>query len=188
MDNQLKKTAILIQSLGIKHGQEIYDTLGVNLSAKDLDPESYYNGMPHPFTGKILPEKYQCKTMVKDLLATFGQPICIQKTSKETIIWTKGDDKSWYEHDKNGHYYSSSYHFVKKEAWSKPIKMKYVNNGYYGMGLNWSAGVKKWGVKLLTNLPTVKEYEKNHPEVHKLPTNYNKVYNEQTETYEKDFT
>ena len=69
----IQKAWKILQSVSIEHHKSIYSQLGIKLSLKDYDPESWYGGMPHPYTGKYLSKKYQCKATVTELLIGIKQ-------------------------------------------------------------------------------------------------------------------
>ena len=142
--------------MSIEHGQDMYDMLGVKLTRADLDPESFYGGVPHPSTGETIGN--QCKTMVLELLAGIAdkKPVC--KTGKH-VVWPEGNGISTYTHCHDGISWVSSKEYDCHNKYLKPkyrhkeSKGKLLSDGAVGLGLPYAMAVKIWGFDTVEALP-----------------------------------
>lgn len=146
--------------------KEAYDTLGVTLKPEDLDPESWYGGVPHPVTGEILNEKYQIPAMLKDLFGGIAKagPFAVSKNEqgKITAVWSKkAVPTPLYEYGKGNDHSPSSLSKQTNNA-GKTVYGKFVKWETVGLGATGQMALKMWGPVVLS-LPLLDEIQPDFP-------------------------
>ncbi|KKN77853.1 hypothetical protein LCGC14_0355900 [marine sediment metagenome] len=160
----VQKVWKVIQDISIEHHKEMYSMLGVKLSPKDYDPESWYGGMSHPHTGKCLPKKYQLKATIARLLMGIATERPVGKEKSDTylwIVWPEGDGVPIYQHSVHGvnwlsnkpvDYHDGTFGMVPK-CRLKPSKGKLLSSGQYGLGVPYTIACSLWTKNVVDTLP-----------------------------------
>lgn len=172
----IKQAHKVLQKMSCDKLQDIYKTLGVLLQPEDYDPESWYGGIPHPFTGKVLDKKWQVWAVIDDLMGEIkqGEPCCFVKTKHGIIIETKGSGKPCY-----GYPGSFGYSSHLPEQWYNAYtgelncgnkhgpsthyeKGKFKGYENFGLGVGLLTACSLWPENVLAALPEISVYMKLH--------------------------